>query len=77
MEEQLMNILFDLRSDVDFETETQLVTDGVLESFDIVALVAAMTETFDIDIQAKDLLPENFNSFEAMLRMITRLQDEG
>lgn len=72
-----MNILFDLRSDVDFETETQLVTDGVLESFDIVALVAAMTETFDIDIQAKDLLPENFNSFEAMLRMITRLQDEG
>lgn len=77
MEEQLMDILTDLRSDVDFETETQLVTDGVLESFDIVSLVAALTDTFDIDIQAKDLLPENFNSAQAMLRMIVRLQDEG
>lgn len=77
MKEQLMDILTDLRSDVDFETETQLVTDGILESFDIVSLVAALTDTFDIDIQAKDLLPENFDSAEAMLRMIARLQDEG
>lgn len=75
MNEQLMDILIDLRSDVDFDTEDQLVTNGILESFDIVSLVAALTEEFDIEIQAKDLLPENFNSAAAMLRMIVRLQD--
>lgn len=75
MNEQLMDILTDLRPDVDFDTEDQLVTDGILESFDIVSLVAALTEEFDIEIRAKDLLPENFNSAAAMLRMIVRLQD--
>lgn len=75
MNEQLMDILIDLRPDVDFDTEDQLVTNGILESFDIVSLVAALTEEFDIEIQAKDLLPENFNSAAAMLRMIVRLQD--
>lgn len=75
MEEKLMDILTDLRPDVDFETEDQLVTDGVLESFDIVSLVAELTEEFDIEIQAKDLLPENFNSAQDLLRMIVRLQD--
>ena len=71
-----MDILADLRPDVDFETETQLITDGILESFDIVSLVAALSDSFEIEIQMKDLIAENFNSAQAMLDMIVRLQDE-
>ena len=41
MEQELMDILTDLRPDVDFETETALIDDHILESFDIVSLVAA------------------------------------
>ena len=70
MKEELMDILADLRPDVDFETETQLITDGILESFDIVSLVAALSDSFEIEIQMKDLIAENFNSAQAMLDMI-------
>ena len=58
MEQELMDILTDLRPDVDFETETALIDDHILESFDIVSLVAALNDAFDIEIGAKDLVPE-------------------
>ena len=88
MEQELMDILTDLRPDVDFETETALIDDHILESFDIVSLVAALNDAFDIEIGAKDLVPENyirkqtltnaenFNSAKSLLAMVQRLQDE-
>ncbi|MCH5296355.1 MAG: acyl carrier protein [Ruminococcus sp.] len=74
--DELLQILEDLRPDVDFETEKQLIGDGILESFDIVALVGELNEEFDIEIKPNDLVPENFNSAEAMYALITKLQDE-
>ena len=74
--EELMEILEDLRPDVDFETETALVTDGVLDSFDIVALVGELNDAFDIEIKPNNLVPENFNSAKAMYALIEELQDE-
>lgn len=74
--DELMQILEELRPDVDFENEIQLIADGILESFDIVALVGELNEEFDIEIKPNDLVPENFNSAEAMYALITKLQDE-
>lgn len=76
MKEELMEILNDLRPDVDFENEDQLITGGILDSFDIVSLVGELNDNFDIDIHVEDLLPENFNSVEAMLELVTKLKDE-
>lgn len=74
--DELMQILEELRPDVDFENEKQLIADGILESFDIVALVGELNEEFDIEIKPNDLVPENFNSAEAMYALIKKLQDE-
>ena len=71
-----MEILQELRPDVDFENETQLITNGVLDSFDIVALVGELNDEFDIEIKPNNLVPENFNSAKAMMAMIEKLQDE-
>ena len=73
---ELMEILQELRPDVDFENETQLITNGVLDSFDIVALVGELNDAFDIEIKPNNLIPENFNSAKAMWAMIEKLQDE-
>lgn len=73
---ELMEVLENLRPDVDFENETALVTDGVLDSFDIVGLVAELNDTFDIEIGPSDLVPENFNSAEAIWALVEKLQDE-
>ena len=74
--EELMEILEELRPDVDFAEEKALVTDGILDSFDIISLVNSLNEEFDITIRPANLVPENFNSAEAMLELIEELLDE-
>jgi acyl carrier protein len=74
--EELMEVLEDLRPDVDFENETGLIANGILDSFDIVSLVTALNDAFDIEIKPNDLVPENFNSAKAILTLVERLQDE-
>ena len=76
MREKLMDILGEIRPDVDFENEKALINDNVLESFDIIDLVSRLNQAFDIDISPRDLVAENFNSAEAMEAMIKRLQEE-
>ncbi len=74
--EELMEILEDLRPDVDFETEKALIADGILDSFDVIALVGELNEAFDIEIRPSDLIPANFNSAEAMMALVEKLRNE-
>ena len=74
--DELMEILQELRPDVDFENETALITDGILDSFDIVALVGELNDAFDIEIKPNNLVPENFNCAKAMMALVEKLQDE-
>ena len=76
MMEKLMDILNDLRPDVDFETEKKLIDDGVLTSFDIISLVGELNDAFDVEIEVDDLVPENFNCRENMLALIEELEEE-
>ena len=75
--ETLMEILEELRPDVDFANEKSLVSGGVLDSFDILSLVGQLNDEFDITIRPAHLVPENFNSAEAMLSLIEKLQHKG
>ena len=76
MRDTILEILTDLRPDVDFENETALITKGILESFDIVSLVSELSDEFVITIRPKDLVPENFNSLDAMCALVERLEEE-
>lgn len=73
MKDTLLKILTELRPDVDFENESALVTDGILDSFDIVSLVAELNAEFDITIGVDDLEPENFDTVSAMEELINDL----
>jgi len=75
MREKILEILNEVRPDVDFENETELVSNNILESFDIVQIVAELDDEFDIEITPKDLVAENFNSLSALEELIERLQD--
>ena len=74
--EEIIEILKDVEEDVDYENETALVDNRVLDSFDILSIIRALNEEFDISIPAKDVIPENFNSAEAMRNLVQRLVDE-
>ena len=76
MRESLLEILRDVCPDVDFERETSLIDDGLLESLDIVSIVTGIMDEFDVELNVDDLLPENFNSAEALYDLIKKLQYE-
>ena len=74
--EELLEILNDIQPGVDFENEKHLIDDHLLDSLSIISLVAELEDTFDVTIPAVEIIPDNFNSAEAMLEMLQRLQDE-
>ena len=74
--EQLLAILSELHPDVDFSTTEDLIDDGILDSLDIVTLVTEIHSEFDVTIPAEEIVPENFNSAEAIMALIERLDEE-
>ena len=71
--EKLLEILNDIQPDADYETCTTLIDDEVLDSFAILSIVGELEEAFDIT--AVDIVPENFNSAQALWAMVQRLQE--
>ena len=71
--DKLMKILWEINPDIDFETEDALIDGGMLDSFEIVTLVAEIDDAFGIEIPAEALIPENFNSAKAIFALIQRL----
>ena len=74
--ERILEILKSIRSDIDFEKEELLIDNGILDSFDIVSIVAELCEEYDITITAEQLEPVNFNSAGAMLNLVNNILDE-
>jgi len=67
----LPDVLKEIRPEFDFTTSDDFISDGMLDSFDMVALVAALDKNYGISIQGTDILPENFKNLqtiEALLR---------
>ena len=75
--EELLDILREMHPDVDFTAEEHLIDHGVLDSMDIVSLITEIGEAFDVTITARDIVPDNFNSAQALYELIQRLEDEA
>lgn len=76
MNERVIEILEDIRPDVDFEAENKLIDGDILDSFDIIAIVQEFNEEYDININPDDLEAENFNDVKSMVKLIHKLQEE-
>lgn len=72
MKEKLLNLLTELKPEIDFEKETGLVDRGILDSFDVVMLSGDIMETFGIELEPEDVIPDNFNGVDAMIALIEK-----
>ncbi len=72
--DELMEILEDICPEVDFEMETSLVDDKILSSFDILSIISEISDVFGITLTPAEIIPENFNSAEALWNMICDLR---
>ncbi|MCI9228925.1 MAG: acyl carrier protein [Dorea sp.] len=74
--EALLKILTNLHPEVDFETSTDLVDGKIIDSFDIVSIISEINDEYDVVIPAEEIVPDNFNSAQALYELIVRLEDE-
>lgn len=70
--EKIFNILNEIRPEFNFEESQHFIEDGLLDSFDIVALVNALEENYGIIIDALDIVPENFESVDSIKNLIVK-----
>ena len=74
--EAIIKILNEIKPGVDWENETDLIGNHILDSLKIVQLVGELNDEFDIEITPIDIVPENFKSAETISAMVKRVEDE-
>lgn len=76
MKDTIIKLLNIIHPEVDFTSEnSDLISNGVLDSFDVVQLISDIESEFSISISALDLVPENFDSIEDILQLINRYKN--
>ena len=76
MRDTILDLLGEIAEGIDFDTCTTLIDDGLLYSLDIIQLIGALNDEFDISIPATEIIPDNFNSVDAMAAMVKRLAED-
>ena len=74
--DKLIELLKGIRPDLDFENETALIDDGLLDSFDVVSIISEIDDVFGVHIRITELDPENFNSAEAIWNLVQELKSK-
>ncbi len=72
--EELLEILEDVRDDIDFANASDLVSGKILTSFDIIQLISTLDDEYDISIPANEIVPANFDTAEAIFALVQRLK---
>lgn len=72
MEQKVLEILANLRPEFDFSKPANFIEEGMLDSFDIVNLVTDLDAAFGISINGVDIVPENFDSVESIVKLIVK-----
>ena len=76
MKERLLEVLSKAYPHIDFTTGADLVDDSILDSLTIVGSISAISMEFGLIIPYEDIIPQNFNSIDAMAELVSRLTKE-
>ena len=72
MTDDILAMLEELRPEFDFNESDDFVTDGLLDSFDIISLSSMLEEKFDITIDGLDIVPENYSTVDAIIALVKK-----
>lgn len=71
--DKLIEALKRVNPDIDYANEKSLITGKVIDSIDMTSILAEIEDTFDIEIDMEYIVPQNFDSVEAMWDMIQEI----
>ena len=69
---KILEILQGIHPQFDYSVSQDFFTDGLIDSFDLTRLIAALEENFDISIGGEELSAENFKNLEALQALLRR-----
>ena len=72
MEKEILDILIELRPEFDYSDSEDFITDGLLDSFDIISLTSILEEKYNIKIDALDIVPESYSSVDSIIELIRK-----
>lgn len=70
--DKILEILEELRPEFDFQESDNFIEDGYLDSFDIITLVSEIEEKYNVSIKGLDIVPENFETVETIIKLIRK-----
>ena len=77
MKHEIAEILSGIRPEFDFSGQSDYLEEGMLDSFDVIILIAKLEERYKIIIDVMDIMPENFSSLEAIVELIETMRKNG
>lgn len=72
MKNRVLEILKEIRPEFEFEGVENFFEEGMLDSFDLMTLVATLQEECGVKIAGEQILPENFANVEAIVALLIR-----
>lgn len=76
MLEEIIEILKEVHGEIDYMSEDKLIDKRIFDSFDVVNVVGELMDAFDVEITAEHMIPENFNSAQAICKMVEALSED-
>lgn len=73
--EKIIEIIQDINEDFDPTEESDIIEDGILDSFDIINFIMEANESFGVKINVEEIVPENFTNVESIQKLIERLKN--
>ena len=72
--EEIIEVLNETLPGVDFSNEKHLISDGIITSFDLIMIISSLSSKFNVEITAAEIVPENFETIEAIKKLIDSLK---
>lgn len=69
---RLLEVLKEIRPESDFAASRDFLADGLLDSFDMITLVATLDKTYAVSIEGVDILPEHFENLDSIAALLHR-----
>lgn len=76
MRTKIINILTEIRPEFDFTLEIDFIEQGMLDSFDLITLVAALDDEFGVSIDGLDIIPQNFSSIDSIEELLKKTREK-
>lgn len=74
--EKIIQIIKAINPLAKVDETTKLLDEHTLDSLSMITLVSELEDEFDVEISARDIVPENFQTVGAIAELIERLEDE-